>query len=104
MSLYIGNTKIKQVLAVFNDGVSTNVTESNIKKDIRILGVVGTFTADGTQTAGNDLATASDIVAGNSAWCDGAEVQGTLVVQHYYTGSGVPDASLGNNGDVYLKQ
>lgn len=103
MSLYLGHTKIKQIFAVFNDGVDTDVTESNIRNGVRILGVVGKFTADGTQTPGNDIATSSDIVEGKSAWCDGAEVQGNLIVQHFYTGSDTPDSSIGNNGDIFLK-
>ncbi len=28
---------------------------------------------------------------------------GTQVIQHYYTGSGAPPASLGENGDIYLQ-
>lgn len=30
-------------------------------------------------------------------------VQGTVVIQHYYTGSGAPASSLGANGDIYLR-
>jgi len=33
----------------------------------------------------------------------GAQIEGTLVVQKYYTGSTTPSSSLGNNGDIYLK-
>jgi len=104
MSLYLGNTKIKQVNVVFNDGVDTNVTEQNIKTGIRILGVDGTFTEDGTQTTGYSLAGAGDIVDGKSAWADGVEVLGTLVVNHYYTGTTAPASSLGINGDIYLQR
>jgi len=104
MSMFIGHTKVKQVNVVFNDGVDTNVTKENIRTGIRILGVDGEYTADGTQTTGYDLATASDIVDGHSAWADGEEVIGTLVVNHYYTGSNVPENNFGNNGDIYLQQ
>lgn len=34
---------------------------------------------------------------------DGTITTGTLVVQTYYTGSATPSASLGINGDLYLK-
>lgn len=32
-----------------------------------------------------------------------ASVTGSVVIQHYYTGSSVPSAGLGVNGDIYLK-
>ena len=103
MSFYIGNTKIKQINVVFNDGVDTNVTAQNIKTGIKILGVDGTFTEDGTQSTGYDLATASDILEGTAAWADGQEVIGTLVVNKYYAGSSAPSSALGVNGDIYLQ-
>ena len=62
----------------------------------RIIGVTGTFTADGT-------ASATDIVSGKSAYVNGSKIDGSLVIQHYYTGSSVPSSSLGVNGDIYLK-
>ncbi len=49
-------------------------------------------------------AEAGDVVSGktivNSA---GSTVNGSLVIQKYYTGSGTPASSLGSNGDLYLK-
>ena len=48
-------------------------------------------------------AAAGDIVSGKAAYVNGAKVSGSLVIQHYYTGSGTPSASLGANGDIYLK-
>lgn len=104
MSFYIGNTKVKQVNVVFNDGVDTNVSKENIRTGVRILGIDGEYTADGTQTVGYQLAEAGDIVDGHSAWADGEEVIGTLVVNHYYTGTSEPSTSFGNNGDIYLQQ
>lgn len=32
-----------------------------------------------------------------------ASVSGSVVIQHYYTGSSTPSSSLGENGDIYLK-
>lgn len=49
-------------------------------------------------------AIASDVVQGkifiNSS---GSQDTGTLVIQHYYTGSSAPSSSLGVNGDIYLQ-
>lgn len=104
MSLYLGIDKINQVNVVFNDGVATDVKPDNIKTGIRILGVDGTYTGEGTQSVGYDAATADDILEGHSAWVGGREVLGTMVVNNYYTGSGEPSASLGKDGDIYLQQ
>jgi len=47
---------------------------------------------------------AGDVVSGKSIVdATGAPVPGTLVIQHYYTGSGAPPASLGVDGDIYLQ-
>ncbi len=60
----------------------------------------GTVLVDLTDTT----ATASDVAQGKYFYgADGSQVTGTLVIQHYYTGSGDPSASTGVNGDIYLK-
>ena len=109
MSLYVGTSanngaRIKKLGVVFNDGLDTDVGPSNIKTGIKILGITGTFTAPGTQAGGNSVATSSQIVSGYSAWVNGSEVLGSLDINHYYVGSSVPDASIGRDGDIYLKQ
>lgn len=49
-------------------------------------------------------ATNSDVISGKVfVKADGSAGSGSLVIQHYYTGSSVPSASLGVNGDIYLK-
>ena len=48
-------------------------------------------------------ATASVINSGSSAYVNGVKVNGSQVIQKYYTGSSNPSSSLGNNGDLYLK-
>lgn len=51
-----------------------------------------------------DTVAASTLVSGTTAHkADGASVTGTLVIQHYYTGSGAPSSSVGVNGDIYLQ-
>lgn len=49
-------------------------------------------------------AAAGDVVNGKKIVNSTGEiVDGTLVIQHYYTGSSAPSASLGSDGDIYLQ-
>ena len=49
-------------------------------------------------------ATAGDVLSGkNIVSASGTLVSGSLVIQHYYTGSGTPSSSQGADGDIYLK-
>ena len=49
-------------------------------------------------------ATASDVVSGKVfVKSDGSQDTGTLSFATYYTGTSNPSASLGSNGDIYLK-
>lgn len=73
-----------------------DLTAANIKSGTQIFNVTGTFTSDAD-------ATASDIVSGKSGYVNGSKVNGSLVIQHYYTGSGVPSSSTGADGDIYLQ-
>lgn len=53
----------------------------------------------------SDTITADKMVNGETAHNNaGTQIMGTLVIQNYYTGSGAPSASLGNNGDIYLQE
>ena len=54
----------------------------------------------GTQTiSGDSNLVASNIISGVSIF----GVSGSVVIQHYYTGSSAPSSSLGSNGDIYLQ-
>lgn len=63
----------------------------------------GGGTARFTDTSDASL-TADALTVGSSGYdAAGNKVAGTLVIQHYYTGSGAPSASLGQDGDIYLQ-
>lgn len=102
MSLYMGGNRIGAVGVVFNGGLDKDVRSGNIRTGIRILDTVGSFTDPSTLTGSGRAAAAGDIVSGAGAWVNGAEVDGTLVVNRYYTGSSEPATSFGNDGDIYL--
>ena len=77
-----------------------DLVAGNIKSGVSIFGVTGTYAGLDTSDA---TATAADIVSGETAYVNGRKVEGSLVVQTYYTGSTVPSSSLGINGDIYLQ-
>lgn len=54
-------------------------------------------------TTADATATAADILDGETAYVDGRKIEGTMVVQKYYTGSATPASTLGSNGDIYLQ-
>ena len=54
-------------------------------------------------TSDATLASNSSLLSGVTAYGSGTKYTGSLVIQHYYTGSSVPSAALGSNGDIYLK-
>lgn len=73
-----------------------NLAAGNIKSGTSIFGVTGSYTSDAT-------AAATDIVSGETAYVNGRKIEGSLVIQRYYTGSSAPSSSLGNNGDIYFQ-
>jgi len=77
-----------------------NLVAGNIKSGTSIFGVTGSYSGLDTSDA---TAVATDIVSGKTAYVDGRKVEGSLVIQRYYTGSSVPSSSLGTNGDIYFQ-
>ena len=63
---------------------------------------------DDIQTGGVDVspttATEDKVLNGEIFFkANGSQATGNVVIQHYYTGSSEPSASLGVNGDIYLQ-
>ena len=77
-----------------------NLVAANIKSGTSIFGVSGSYSGLDTSDA---TAAATDIVNGQTAYVDGRKIEGSLVIQKYYTGSSTPSSSLGNNGDIYFQ-
>lgn len=80
-----------------------NLVAANIASGVSIFGITGTHEGGSGIDTSDATATAADIVDGATAYVNGAKLTGTLVVQNYYTGSTVPESSLGNDGDLYFK-
>lgn len=49
-------------------------------------------------------ATASDILKGKFAYVNGQRVDGTLETVDIYIGTGIPDDSIGSDGDFYVME
>lgn len=100
-STYVGTGVTRKAAATITPTKSTQTIASGTY-------LTGTQTIAAIPAAYQDVtgvtAAAGDVVSGKSIVSStGATVNGTLVIQHYYTGSGAPSASLGNNGDIYLQ-
>lgn len=75
---------------------ATTITPGTANQTI----AAGTYLT-GTQTIAGD----ADLIANNIiSTANIFGVQGSVVVQNYYTGSSAPTSSLGQNGDIYLQE
>ena len=89
-----GNSSVSLTASVTTKAAAT-ITPTTTNQTI----VAGTYLT-GTQTIAGD----ADLVGSNIlSTANIFGVQGTVVVQNYYTGSSAPSSSLGSNGDLYLQ-
>lgn len=88
------NTSVSLTASVTTKGAAT-ITPTTSNQTI----ASGTYLT-GTQTiAGDANLVSGNIISGKSIF----GVNGGVVIQHYYTGTGTPSSSLGVNGDIYLQ-
>ena len=87
-------------IGAVTSSIDNNIQAGNIKNGISILGINGNYTGLDTSDAN---ATAGDIINNKTAYVNGSKITGNLIINKYYTGSGSPSSSLGNDGDLYLE-
>lgn len=73
----------------------SDLVAGNIKNGVSIFGVTGTYTSGAT-------ATASDIIAGKTAYANGSLITGTLSWDMCYISNSTPPSSLGSDGDICI--
>ena len=89
-----GNSSVSLTASVTTKAAAT-ITPTTTNQTI----AAGTYLT-GIQTIAGD----ADLVGSNIlSTANIFGVQGTVVVQNYYTGSSAPSSSLGSNGDLYLQ-
>lgn len=100
-STYVGSGITRQAAATITPTKSAQTIASGTY-------LTGTQTIAAIPAAYQDVtgvtAAAGDVVSGKTIVdSTGATVNGSLVIQHYYTGSSAPSASTGSDGDIYLQ-
>ena len=102
-----GNVDVTLSAAVTTRAASTyypSTADVTINSGIYLTGTQTIKSVITTNLSASNVVSGVTIKVGDSADDDRiASVAGSLVIQHYYTGSTEPSASLGVNGDIYLK-
>ena len=90
---------------IFFDGANRGATTLGITSDRRICLEAGVQSkiSLGTSTYFGDAPPSSVLKGATFSSNAGISVDGTLVVQRYYTGSSTPASYFGSDGDLYLK-
>lgn len=103
-----GNSSVSLTASVTTKAAATITPTKSTQTIASGTYLTGTQTIAAIPAAYQDVtgvtAAAGDVASGKTIVdSTGATVNGSLVIQHYYTGSSTPSASLGVNGDIYLK-
>ena len=103
-----GNSSVSLTASVTTKSAATITPTKSTQTIASGTYLTGTQTIAAIPAAYQDVtgvtAAAGDVVSGKTIVdSTGATVNGSLVINKYYTGSSTPSASLGNNGDLYLK-
>ena len=103
-----GNSSVSLTASVTTKAAATITPTKSTQTIASGTYLTGTQTIAAIPAAYQDVssvdAAAGDVVSGKKIVnSSGTVVTGSLVIQHYYTGSGTPSSSTGENGDIYLK-
>ena len=103
-----GNSSVSLTASVTTKAAATITPTKSTQTISSGTYLTGTQTIAAIPAAYQDVtsvtAAAGDVVSGKAIVdSSGTVVNGTLVIQHYYTGSGAPSSSTGVDGDIYLQ-
>ena len=102
-----GNSSVSLTASVTTKGAATITPTTTSQTIASGTYLTGTQTIAAIPSQYKDVsgvtATAGDVVSGKSFVNSTGTVNGSLVIQTYYTGSSAPSSSLGVNGDIYLQ-
>lgn len=103
-----GNASVSLTASVTTKAAATITPTKSTQTIASGTYLTGTQTIAAIPAAYQDVtgvtAAAGDVVSGKSIVdSTGTTVNGSLVIQHYYTGSSAPSASTGVDGDIYLQ-
>lgn len=103
-----GNSSVSLTASVTTKAAATITPTKSTQTISSGTYLTGTQTIAAIPAAYQDVtsvtAAAGDVVSGKAIVdSSGTVVNGTLVIQHYYTGSSAPSSSTGVDGDIYLQ-
>lgn len=116
-TLTSGNQLLEGITAYGKDGKVTGTIPGQSGKTITPTKAIQTAIAAGTYASGNvtvaaipstyitttdATATATDIISGKTAYVNGSKITGSLEIHGYYVSDIEPDASIGEDGDLWL--
>lgn len=76
----------------------SDLVSSNIKNNVKIFDVTGTFTDSSTVSVGQSAASSSEIMQGYSAWVNGEEVKGSIATTSIVEGITTVSGSTATRG------